>query len=122
MLRAPLCLALAVIGLASAADAAPAKPKPAARPNPAVSAAEVQAAADRLPRFDVAVIGDGRQVRVAPVNVDPAGKTLRLTLQQKDEVSPMIRRGAPNARSWPRPTGRSLPPAPQAGRRRASRR
>ena len=92
MLRAPLCFALAAISLTSAADAAPAKPKPAARPNPAVSAAEVQAAADRLPRFDVALVGDGRQVRVRPVNVDPAGKTLRLTLQQKDEVSPMISR------------------------------
>jgi hypothetical protein len=53
---------------------------------------KVISAADRLPRFDVTVAGNGREVRVVPVNVDPAGKTLRLSLGQKDEVSPMITR------------------------------
>jgi hypothetical protein len=53
---------------------------------------KVLTAADRLPHFEFVVVGNGREVRVTPVNIDPAGKALRLSLSQKDEISPMIAR------------------------------
>ena len=53
---------------------------------------KVLTAADRLPHFEFAVVGNGREVRVTPVNIDPAGKALRLSLSQRDEISPMISR------------------------------
>lgn len=53
---------------------------------------KVLTAADRMPHFDFTVVGNGREVRVTPVNIDPAGKALRLSLTQKDEISPMINR------------------------------
>ena len=53
---------------------------------------KVQTAAERMPRFDFTVARDGRQVCVSPMNIDPAGKTLQLSLSQKDEISMMISR------------------------------
>lgn len=53
---------------------------------------KVLTAADRLPHFEFVLVGNGREVRVTPVNIDPAGKALRLSLSQKDEISPMIAR------------------------------